>query len=487
MKMILPRIVSILEIAAVLLTQAARANDPRTNSWLTTYAGKYARIYTSDANKTSGTSATTWSTGSTAQSTPVYCGVQGVYSSASWVYVYSSGLASVVMGPWYLNAAHLLAFPSYPTNQKLLYRIPRASSVPATKSLNGGGPIGVFVDGVVMFNSWDAYFWNGTTNVNIGNSGAYRWFRDAYVNEGVTFDANNAHQAGGQHHYHANPPGLRYLLGDHVDFNASTKIYSESTTPPVKHSPILGWVSDGYPIYGPYGYAVSNDASSGVRRMISGYVLRNGQSGSDNLTNTLRSTSPAWAVRLYGSSSAGPANLSFYPVGTYMEDNAYLGDLTNAVTGLKYVPGTNTFDLDEYNGRWCVTPEFPGGTYAYFVAISSNGVPVFPYNIGRGFYGSPAGGKVTSISETVATNFLGSTNLIATLNPPAVRSGTVTLTWNALEGGSYMVQSTTNFSTWNTNSTGVSAFQNTASYTNIMNDTQRFYRVARTSVANFDP
>ena len=35
------------------------ATDPRTNSWLTTYSGRYARIYTSDTNKTNGTSATT--------------------------------------------------------------------------------------------------------------------------------------------------------------------------------------------------------------------------------------------------------------------------------------------------------------------------------------------------------------------------------------------------------------------------------------------
>src|SRR5450755_302224 len=105
---------------------AARADDPRTNSWFTTYAGKYARIYTSDVNKTNGTAATTWSTGSTAQAVPVYCGVQEVYSSSNWVYIRSSGLGSHVMGPWYLNALHTQAFPNYPTNEHVLYRIPRS-------------------------------------------------------------------------------------------------------------------------------------------------------------------------------------------------------------------------------------------------------------------------------------------------------------------------------------------------------------------------
>lgn len=470
-------------LAGILFATSVRADDPRTNSWFTTYAGKYARIYTSDVNKTNGTAATTWSTGTTIQGSPVYCGVQEVYSSSNWVYIRSTGLGSHVMGPWYLNAQHTQVFPNYPTNEHVTYKIPRSPVVPGTKSLNGGGPIGYFVDGVAMFNSWDAYTWNSTSG-EAQNSTGY-WNRDAYVNEGASFDPNNAHQAGGQHHYHANPPGLRYLMGDHVDFNATNKAYTESTSAPTKHSPILGWVADGYPIYGPYGYSISNDASSGVRRMISGYVLRNGQKGSDNLTNTLRANLPVWAQRLYSTNSAGPTDTSTYPIGRYMEDNAWLGDLTNSATGQKYVAGTNTFDLDEYNGRWCVTPEFPNGTYAYFVAIASNGAPIFPYNIGRGYYATPTGGNAT-ISENVVTNFLGGPNAAPLLNLPTAKNGAVTLSWSANEGGTYMVQSTTNFTAWTTNSTAVAAVLNAASYTNNPTDAYRFYRVAQTALATYD-
>jgi hypothetical protein len=470
----------------LVLATAALADDPRTNSWLTAYSGKYARIYTTDVNKTNGFAITMWTntTGGTTQAVPVYCGVQEVYSSSNWVYIRSSGLSSHIMGPWYLDAAHKMAFPNYPTNEHVLYKIPRTATNATTKTANSGGAIGYFVDGVAMFNSWDAYSWNGTTNVQGAGNGS-SWNRDAYVNEGASFDPNNAHQAGGQHHYHANPPALRYLLGDHVDFNSVSKAYTESTNTATKHSPILGWVADGWPIYGPYGYAVSNNASSGVRRMISGYVLRNGQNGTDNLTNTVRANSPAWAIRLYGSNSPGPANLTYYPVGIYMEDNAWLGDLTNSQTGQKYIMGTD-FDLDEYNGRWCVTPEFPNGTYAYFVAISSNGTPVFPYNIGRGYYGNPTGAAATSITESVVTNFLGGPNAAPSLNAPAVKNSTVTLTWSATEGGTYMVQSTTNFSGWTTNSTTVAAVLNAASNTNISTDNQRFYRVAQTALATYD-
>ena len=182
--------------------------------------------------------------------------------------------------------------------------------------------------------------------------------------------------------------------------------------------------------------------------MVSGYVPRNGLNGTDNLSTNgaARTTIPAWAVRLYtnnvSANQSGPTVSSSYPFGRYMEDNAYLGDLTNSATGTNYQQGVD-FDLDEYNGRWCVTPEFPGGTYAYFVSISSNGIPTFPYNIGRAFYGSPTGGSVSSISETVVTNFLGNTNLASTLNAPGVSNGTVTLTWSAVEGGSYQVEATT--------------------------------------------
>jgi hypothetical protein len=204
------------------------------DSWLTTYSGRYARIYVTDADKNSGTSVTTWSRGTLSQSVPAYSGISEVSFSTNWVYIRSSGLGSHVMGPWYLNAAHTMAFPNLPINSKSLYRIPRAPATNGTHTLTGLGAIGYFVDGVAMFDSRDAFYWNGSTEVN----GSGSWNRDAYVNESVTFDPAYAHQPGsGQYHYHANPPALRYLLGDHVDFSVATKGYSESTNAVVKHSP----------------------------------------------------------------------------------------------------------------------------------------------------------------------------------------------------------------------------------------------------------
>jgi len=167
-----------------------------------------------------------------------------------------------------------------------------------------------------------------------------------------------------------------------------------------------------------------------------------------------------------------------------MEDYAYLGDLTNSATGTNYQLGTH-FDLDEYNGRWCVTPEFPGGTYAYFVSMSSNGTPVFPNNIGRAFYGNPTG-STTTITETVATNFLGGANLREVLNAPSKSGSTVVLTWSAVEGGTYRVESLTNLTLWTTNATGIAAVLNTGSNTNTSTESGKFFRINRTTIANYD-
>src|SRR6516164_6085863 len=82
------------------------AFDPQVDSWFTTYSGKYARIYATDADKASGNAISTWSRGSISESTPAYCGVYMVAYSSSWVYFRSTGLASHVMGPWYQSSAH---------------------------------------------------------------------------------------------------------------------------------------------------------------------------------------------------------------------------------------------------------------------------------------------------------------------------------------------------------------------------------------------
>jgi hypothetical protein len=452
----------------------AQTVDPRTNSWFTQYSGKYGRIYTNAAAQSAGNSATTWSNGTQTQSLPAYCGVQEYYSSSNWVYIRSTGLGSHIMGPWSAG------FPNLPVNTHTFFRIPRMTNAPPAKTQTGLGAIGYFVDGVAMFNSWDAFTWNGSADA--ANTTGY-WNRDAYVNEGATFDPAYAHQPqDGTYHYHAAPIALRYLLGDHVDYNATTKTYSELTNPVTRHSPILGWVKDGYPVYGPYGYSNPTNPASGIRRMISGYQLRNGQNGSNNLTLTGRTTIPAWEMRLTGETNdaqAGPAVSTSYPLGRYMQDNVYLGDLGKT-------QGVD-FDLDEYNGRICYTPEFPTGIYAYFVSISSNGTPTFPYNIGGGFYGNPTGGSVTSLSEAVVTNYICGPNSATTVGKPSVAgNGMVTLMWSSVEGGTYEVLSSSNLSAWAMKATNLASQGITTQVSTNKDGSSEFYRVARTALASCD-
>ena len=126
------------------------------------------------------------------------------------------------------------------------------------------------------------------------------------------------------------------------------------------HSPIIGYIGDSYPIYGPFGYANANNSASGIKRMKSSYTLR-------NITDR---TSTPFNSSLT-SSQYGPAIDSSHPLGSYFED-------------YQYIPANG--DLDAYNGRWCVTPEYPQGTYAYFVSTDSFGNATFPYTIGPYYY-----------------------------------------------------------------------------------------------------
>ena len=120
------------------------------------------------------------------------------------------------------------------------------------------------------------------------------------------------------------------------------------------HSPIIGWAYDGNPIYGPYGFERPDGGA--VRRMVSSYKT---------------------------SEKEGRPSLLNYPIGFFLEDWDY--DASG--------------DLDEHNGRFCVTPDYPDGVYAYFTTISnsvdSSGPfrdfipPVFPYLIGPKFRSEP--------------------------------------------------------------------------------------------------
>ena len=436
-------------VYCVLLTASASLlADPRISSWFTDYSGTYARIYETLSDEGNLNAVTTWSRGAGVQTTPTYAGIHEISFTEDWVYIRTTNLAGHIMGPWYLNAAKTNLFPNYPSNQAVLYRIPRNPVDPTTvnsKTLTGGGPIGYFVNGVSMFDSRDAFSYRSSTgNDAQGRQGDGAWNRDAYVNEGVTFDSGNAHQAMGVYHYHANPPGLRHQMGDSVDFDFDTNSYRENFNG--RHSPILAWARDGLPVYGPYGYSNPLDASSEIRRMRSGFQIRTDIAA----MGSPRTSWPAWARRIYDgirNFANGPNVSNRFPLGRYMEDNDYLGDLGQTL-------GTD-FDLNEYNVRYCVTPEFPEGVWAYFVCIDETGVPVFPYNIGRAFFGAPVGNNANGVPHSderdapVTTIFQGGPEApleIESISIDNPEEDEITLVWSGVEGATYEVQASSDLS-----------------------------------------
>ena len=141
-------------------------------------------------------------------------------------------------------------------------------------------------------------FFNASDGHTYNNQGV--WTQNANVVEAASFDAAMGHpQQTGVYHYHQQPPGLRQQLGD------------DGT----HHSPLLGFAFDGFPVYGPYGYA-NTDGTGGVERIDSSYQLRNMHSAHDQAR---RHRITAASIR--------PGGQRTYPLGYYLEDYPYVARL----------------------------------------------------------------------------------------------------------------------------------------------------------------
>lgn len=124
-------------------------------------------------------------------------------------------------------------------------------------------------------------------------------------------DENDAHvQPTGAYHYHGNPVKLVNQLNPAAETSMT----------------LVGWAKDGFPIYSLYGHADPEDSGSAVVKMRSSYQ-----------------TVDAPADR---------PSIDDFALGHFEED-------------WNYVEGSG--DLDECNGRFAVTPEFPQGIYHYYI------------------------------------------------------------------------------------------------------------------------
>lgn len=129
----------------------------------------------------------------------------------------------------------------------------------------------------------------------------------------------------------------------------------------------------------------------------------------------------------------------------------------------------------------------PATKTSTFICIDASGTPIAPWNIGQYFFGNPKGNKVSSITDTVVTNFVGAANAAPSLGTPKISGGNVVLTWSATEGGTYRLESTTNFSNWTTNTSAATASGNTSGYPYAGATGLKFFKVTRTALASYDP
>lgn len=333
----------------------------------------------------------------------VLANVQAVQYSNDWVYVDATGIPAYITGPFQDGN------PSLATEQTGFFKLPlHPTENTGSPTATTGGNIGIFINGVALFDYRDGVAWNPNTGALCGGPGnppcpggmgaQQDWNRDAIPAERAGFDCAKAHPAMGNYHHHQNPSAFDLdlvVVSDVCDLYPSDGLYAIVET---QHSPLIGFAYDGFPIYGAYAFK-NTDGTGGITRMKSGYQLRN---------ITQRTTSPTGA-----SVDVGPVVSSTYPLGYFREDYEYIASPDPDV-------------LDEHNGRFCVTPEYPSGIYCYFATVDENWNSAYPYVVGPTFYGNVTGTKVQAISESVTTynpvsavseNGLGNINTTVYPNP----------------------------------------------------------------------
>ena len=137
---------------------------------------------------------------------------------------------------------------------------------------------------------------------------------------------NHAHvQPTGEYHYHGMPELLIEFLGSN---NGMT---------------IVGWASDGFPVYARNGFSNPTDPDSEVKELKSSYKLKTEPDANR----------PSTVTALAGGPNQGSTNPNIpIEMGAFTQDYEYVDGLG---------------DLDQCNGRYGVTPEFPDGIYYYVV------------------------------------------------------------------------------------------------------------------------
>ena len=307
---------------------------------------------------------------STAISNNIVVNVQKVQYSATSVYINTNGIPSYPTGPF------LDGNPSVAQSQNAIFKFPlNPQKNTGTPTNTTPGNIGNFINGVALFDYRDGVSWKTSLNKlqggPSGGMGDNIWNRDAIVAERIGFDCAKGHPSMGNYHHHQNPSSFKLdknVISNICSLYDADGLYTINAT---AHSPLIGYAYDGFPIYGAYGYK-NVDGTGGITRMKSSFQLR------------------SITVRTHYADGSdvldGPPISTTYPLGYFRED-------------YEFVSHPEPEYLDQHNGRFCITPEYPNGTYAYFCTVDENWNSAYPYVVGPTFYGVKTAGKVTSITE----------------------------------------------------------------------------------------
>lgn len=250
--------------------------------------------------------------------------VQSVQVLDRVVEIQSGGISLYYFGMLQTPADHVERL------RQLRFRIPRQPEFAKGERISVRPDVlGVFVNGVPIYNQFEALSYQGQN----------LWHFDplAMNDDGSLVAAGHSRAT--------------------LEHNGSLGILENLIADSSRHSPIIGYAFDGFPIYGPWGFA--NDGR--LQRMRSGYRLRQIKRRTHLPDGT--ALTPA---------QFGPDVNADYPLGAFAED-------------YEFVAGSG--DLDECNGRFVKTPEYPDGTYAYFVTTDAAGRLAFPYLLARQYHG----------------------------------------------------------------------------------------------------
>ena len=200
------------------------------------------------------------------------------------------------------------------------------------------------ISNVVVLNSGFNYNYDDTS-IRVVSSGKNASFevkiRDLTLNNSYKYGIQKAtyRDPSSELLYKTKDDNLQYAI-----IGYSNNLINNFEENPNNHSKIIGWSYDGHPIYGPYGYSDPLNSNSQIKLLKSGYTLQPVENRPNN---------------------------SLFNTGYFIEDYKF----------------TYSGDLDKHNGRFCRTPEYPEGVYAYFataeVNVDNEIIGSFPYFIGN--------------------------------------------------------------------------------------------------------